>query len=149
MIRAGTLAAIALVAIASLALASSASAEKLRLKGEIVGQPQSKAQITVLRNKHKNLKAVLKVKFTKVQATCEDGSGGAISGSDPRHFAISGKNFTRKTRVLGTGIEHGYFKATGKFRRGGKAVKGTVRFAFKTTSGVGCGTGKVPWRAES
>jgi len=149
MIKAGSLTAIGLVAIASLALASSASAEKLRLKGEIVGQPQSKAQITVLRNKHKNLKAVLKVKFTKVQATCQDGTGGAISGSDPRQFAISGKNFTRKTRVLGTGIEHGYFKATGKFRRGGKAVKGTVRFAFKTTSGVGCGTGKVPWRAEA
>ena len=88
-------------------------------------------------------------KFSKVEATCQDGSGGAISGSDPRHFAISGKNFTRKTRVLGTGIKHGYFKATGKFRRGGKAVKGTVRFAFKTTSGVGCGTGKVPWRAEA
>ena len=37
--------------------------------------------------------------------------------------------------MLGTGIDHGYFKATGKFRRGGKAVKGNVRFAFKTTHG--------------
>ena len=147
--KVGTLAVIALVAVASLALAASASAEKLRLSGEIVGQPQSKAQITVLRNKHKNLKAVLKVKFTKVEATCEDGSSGTISGSDPRAFRIGGKNFTRKTRVLGTGIDRGYFKATGKFRRGGKAVKGTVRFAFKTTSGVGCGTGRVDWRAET
>ena len=147
--KAGSLAGLALVALASLALASGASAEKLRLKGEIVGQPQSKAQITVLRNKHKNLKSVLKVKFTKVAAKCQDGSGGTISGSDPRQFPISGKNFTRKTRVLGTGIDHGYFKAAGKFRRGGKAVKGSVRFAFKTTSGVGCGTGKVKWRAEA
>jgi hypothetical protein len=147
--RIGTVAAPALVAVASLALASGASAEKLRLKGEIVGQPQSKAQITVLRNKHKNLKGILKVKFTKVNATCDDGSSGTISGADPRPFSIGGKNFTRKTRVLGTGIDKGYFKATGKFRRGGKAVKGKVRFAFKTTSGAGCGTGNVAWRAET
>jgi hypothetical protein len=147
--RVGTLAALALVALASLGLASGASAEKLRLKGQIVGQPQSKAQITVLRNRHRNLKGVLKVKFTKVNATCEDGSSGTISGSDPRPFGISGKNFTRKTRVLGTGIDKGYFKATGTFRRGGKAVKGKVRFAFKLTSGVGCGTGNVVWRAET
>jgi hypothetical protein len=147
--RVGALAALTLVAAASLSMAAGASAEKLKLNGEIVGQPKSKAQITVLRNENHNLKAVLKVKFTKVAATCEDGTSGAISGSDPRHFPISGKNFTRKTRVLGTGIDHGYFKATGKFRRGGKAVKGTVRFAFKTTAGVGCGTGKVAWRAET
>ena len=81
--RVGTLAALALVAVASLALASGASAEKLRLKGEIVGQPQSKAQITVLRNKHKNLKGILKVKFTKVNATCDDGSSGTIDKPRP------------------------------------------------------------------
>ena len=147
--KAGSLAALALVALASLALASGASAEKLRLKGKIVGQPQSKAQITVVRNKHKNLKSVLKVKFTRSTATCEDGSSGDDQRRRPAPFPISGKNFTRKTRVLGTGIDHGYFKAAGKFRRGGKAVKGRVRFAFKTTSGVGCGTGKVKWRAEA
>lgn len=141
---------IAIVAlIAGLALAASASAAKLKLRGQIVGQPQSKAQITVIRDRHNNLQAVGRIKFTKVTATCDDGTGGAISGSDPRQFPISGKNFTRKTRVQGVGIDHGYFKATGKFRRGGKAVKGSVRFAFKTTSGAGCGTDSVRWRAET
>ena len=137
---------VALVAIGT--LAAGASAEKLKLKGQLVGQPRSKAQLTIVRDKHNNLEAVKKIKFTRVAATCSDGSGGAISGADPRSFSIHGKNFTRKTRVLGTGIDHGYFKATGKFRRGGKAVKGTVRFAFKTTTGAGCGTGRVVWRAE-
>ena len=43
--------------------------------------------------------------------------------------------------------DKGYFKATAKFRRGGKAAKGSVRFAFKTTVGTGCGTDSVRWRA--
>lgn len=133
--------------IAGLVLATSASAAKLKLRGQIVGQPQSKAQITVIRDSHNNLQAVRKLKFTKVAATCDDGTGGAISGSDPRQFPISGKNFTRKTRIKGIGIDKGYFKATAKFRRGGKAVKGSVRFAFKTTAGAGCGTDSVRWRA--
>lgn len=135
--------------VAAMALAPAASAEKLKLSGQVVGQPQSKAQITVIRDRHRNLQAVRKVQFKKVNALCDDGSSGTISGSDPRKFAVGGKNFTRKTRVLGTGIDHGYFKATGKFRQGGKAVKGNVRFAFKTTTGAGCGTGKLRWRAET
>jgi hypothetical protein len=138
----------ALTASAALVLAAGASAETLRLKGQVVGQPRSKAEVTVVRDKHNNLKAIKKLKFTRIAATCSDGTSGAISGADPRPFAIHGKNFTRKTRVLGTGIDHGYFKATGKFRRGGKAAKGTVRFAFKTTAGAGCGTGRVLWRGE-
>ncbi len=142
-------AALTLVAAATLGLAAGASAKKLKLEGQVVGQAQSRVQITVVRDSHKNLKAVTKVAFKKVTATCSDGTGGAISGADPRPFSIGGKNFTRKTRVLGTGIDHGYFKATGKFRRGGKAVKGNVRFAFKTTTGAGCGTGKLRWRAEA
>ncbi len=144
-----TVAALALVSAATLGLAAGASAKKLKLDGQVVGQSQSRVQITVIRDSHNNLQAIRKVAFKKVSALCDDGSSGAISGSDPRKFVIGGKNFTRKTRVLGTGIDHGYFKATGKFRRGGKAVKGNVRFAFKTTSGAGCGTGKVRWRAEA
>ena len=50
--------------------------------------------------------------------------------------------------MRGVGIDKGYFKASGKFRRGGKAVKGRVRFAFKTAPGAGCGTDSVRWRAE-
>lgn len=132
----------------TLAMAATASATNLNLSGQVVGQPKSKAKITVHKNGQGNLTQIRSITFQRVAAQCSDGSSGAISGSDPRTFAIHGKNFTRKTRVLGSGIKHGYFKATGKFRRGGKAVKGNVRFAFKTTSGAGCGTGKVRWRAE-
>jgi hypothetical protein len=130
-----------------LVLPSGAAAAQLHLRGQVVGQPSSKAQITVVK-KHGDLTAISSIKFTRVAVTCSDGTSGAISGSDPRTFKIHGKNFTRKTRVLGVGIDHGYFRATGKFRKGGKAVKGGVRFAFKASSGAGCGTGKLTWRAS-
>ena len=123
--------------------------KKLRLSGGIVGQPRSKAQVTVLRNENKKLKAILDVKFTRITAECDDGTSGTISGQDPRRFGIGGKSFTRKTRVVGTGIDHGYFRATGKFRRGGKAVDGKVTFTFTLNGGAKCDTGQVAWRAET
>ena len=133
-------------AVTALTVAAGASAVTIKLKGEVVGQPKSNVQVTV-RKEHGDLTKITKLVFKRVAATCEDGTGGAINGSDPRDFSISGKNFTRKTRVLGPGIDHGYFKSSGRFRRGGKALTGKVRFAFKTTAGVGCGTGNPKFKA--
>jgi hypothetical protein len=137
----------AAAAVAALAFPAWAAAGSINLKGQVVGQPRSKAAITVVK-KHGDLVAIGGISFKRVAVLCSNGTGGTISGSDSRRFKIRGKNFTRKTRVLGPGIDHGYFRATGKFRRGGKAVKGNVRFAFTASDGSGCGTGKVRWRAE-
>jgi hypothetical protein len=137
----------AAAAVVALAFPAWAAAGSINLKGQVVGQPQSRASITVVK-KHGDLVAIGGISFKRVAVLCSNGTSGAISGSDSRRFKIRGKNFTRKTRVLGPGIDHGYFRATGKFRRGGKAVKGNVRFAFTASDGAGCGTGKVRWRAE-
>jgi hypothetical protein len=131
----------------ALALPSGAAAATLHLGGSVVGEPRSRAQITVVK-RHGLVVAISKIKFTRVAVTCSDGSSGAINGVDTRTFTVRGKNFTRKTRIEGSGIEHGYFRATGRFSRGGKAVAGNLRFAFKATSGAGCGTGKARWKAQ-
>jgi hypothetical protein len=144
--RAGVVTLMVAVGVAALALPGSAAAANIKLKGEVIGQPSSGVQVTV-KKEHGDLTKITKLRFNRVAATCSDGSSGAISGSDPRDFSISGKSFTRKTRVLGTGIDRGYMKVSGAFHGGGKTLTGKVRFAFKTTAGVGCGTGKPKFKA--
>lgn len=95
---------IAIVAsIVGLALAGTAAAETLKLHGQIVGQPKSKAQITVIRNSNRNLKAVKKIKFTKVAATCDDGTGGAISGSDRGRSRSAARTSPARPGCAGSG----------------------------------------------
>jgi hypothetical protein len=139
---------LALVLVFILALPATAGAAKVKLDGAVVGQPDSRAQITV-RKRHHKLRQVTKLAFSKVDVSCQDGTAGQISGHVTRSFAIRGKDFTRKSRLDAIGIDNGYFKATGRFRGGGKSVSGKVRFAFKLSSnGTGCGTGEVRWKAS-
>ena len=129
-----------------LVVPAGASAGKLKLQGAVAGAPASKVQLTVTKN-HGNLQQITKLKFARVPLNCSDGTSAAITGQSLRSFKVRGKDFTRRNRVEGIGIEKGYFRVSGKFRRGGKVAKGFVRFAIKTTSGTGCGTGNVRWKA--
>ena len=134
------------VILAALVLPAGANAGKVTLHGSLAGQPKSGVRVTV-QKQHGNLGKVTQLKFTKVAALCDDGSGGLIAGQITRAFRVSGNKFTKKTRVGGVGIDKGYFRASGTFRRGGKNLAGRVRFSFKTTTGAGCGTGNVRYQA--
>ena len=129
-----------------LVMPASASAGKIKLQGTVAGAPASNVQITVTKN-HGNLQQITKLKFARVPLNCSDGTAGAITGQSTGSFKVRGKDFTRRTRIEGIGIEKGHFRVSGKFRRGGKVAKGFVRFAIKATSGAGCGTGNVRWKA--
>ena len=129
-----------------LAVPATAAAGKVRLQGEVAQAPASNVQITVSK-KQGNLQAITKLKFARVPLNCDDGTNGAITGQATHSFKVRGKDFTRRTRIEGVGIDKGYFRVSGKFRRGGKVAKGFVRFAIKATTGAGCGTGNVRWKA--
>ncbi|MGH2800486.1 MAG: hypothetical protein ACRDM0_23040 [Thermoleophilaceae bacterium] len=131
----------------ALALPATATAGKLKLRGAVTGAQGSSVQVTVTK-KGGDIGKITKLKFKRVPLNCQDGQGGAISGSTVRSFGVRGRDFTRKTRISGLGIRKGYFRVAGKFRRGGKVAKGSVRFAIKRTDGVGCGTGDVRWKAR-
>lgn len=130
-----------------LALPATAAAGKVKLRGAVTGAQGSAVQVTVTK-KGGEIRKITKLKFQRVPLNCQDGQGGAISGSTLRSFPVRGKDFTRKTRISGLGIKKGHFRVSGKFRRGGKVAKGSVRFAIKRTDGVGCGTGNVRWKAR-
>jgi hypothetical protein len=127
--------------------ASSSAAGKLRLTGAVAFAPGSKVQLTVTK-KRGHIGKITKLKFQRLPLNCQDGQAVAISGRTLRSFPVRGKDFTRRTKISGTGIRNGFFRVTGKFRRGGKVAKGAVRFSIKRTDGVGCGTGDLRWKAE-
>ncbi|MQA74448.1 MAG: hypothetical protein GEU88_08950 [Solirubrobacterales bacterium] len=131
--------------VAALALPATASAEKVKLEGTVTDVPSSKVKVGV-KKKHGEIRKITSMKFRKVPVTCSDGSSGAINGNLPL-FPVRGNDFTRKAKIRGTGIESGFVKVAGKFRRGGKVVKGTVRFSFKSESGAGCGTDEQAFKA--
>jgi hypothetical protein len=131
----------------ALALPATAAAGKVKLRGAVTGAQGSAVQLTVTKEGGE-IRKITKLKFQRVPLNCQDGQGGAISGSTLRSFPVRGKDFTRKTRISGLGIKKGHFRVSGKFRRGGKVAKGSVRFAIKRTDGVGCGTGDVRWKAR-
>jgi hypothetical protein len=135
------------VFVLALALPATATAGKVELRGAVTGAQGSSVQVTVTK-KGGEIRKITKLKFQRVPLNCQDGQAGAISGRALRSFPVSGKDFTRKTRIEGPGIQKGYFRVSGKFRRGGKVAKGSVRFAVKRTDGVGCGTGDVRWKAR-
>jgi hypothetical protein len=136
-----------MAAMVMLAVPSVASAGKVKLGGGVAGAPASKVQITVTK-KHGNLGKITKLKFNRVPITCADGLNTAINGRTVRSFRVSGNKFTKRTRIAGPGIKNGFFRASGKFRRGGKVAKGFVRFSVKRTDGVGCGTDTQRWKAR-
>jgi hypothetical protein len=125
--------------------ASSSAGGKLRLEGEVAFAPGSKVKLTVTK-KRGHIGKITKLKFQRVPLNCQDGQGGAISGRTLGSFPVRGKDFTRKTRISGTGIKNGFFRVSGRFRHGGKTAKGKVRFSIKRTDGIGCGTGDVFWK---
>jgi hypothetical protein len=129
-----------------LAVPATASAGKIKLQGNVAGTPSSNVQLTV-RKDEGDLEKITKLKFQRVPLNCSDGTSGAISGQTVRSFEVRGKDFTRRTRIAGPGISKGFFRVSGKFRRGGRVAKGFVRFAITSTTGAGCGTGNVRWKA--
>ena len=126
--------------------ASAAAAGKIKLEGEVAFAEGSKVTLTVTK-KSGHIGKITKLKFQRVPLNCEDGQGGAISGRTLGSYAVRGKDFTRRTKISGTGIKNGFFRVAGRFRRGGKVAKGSVRFSIKRTDGVGCGTGDLRWKA--
>jgi hypothetical protein len=139
--------AVCVAVVVVLAVPSVASAGKVKLGGGVAGAPASKVQITVTK-KHGNLGKITKLSFNRVPITCADGLNTAISGRTIRSFRVSGNKFQKRTRIVGDGIKKGYFRASGKFRRGGKVAKGFVRFSVKRSDGVGCGTDTQRWKAR-
>jgi hypothetical protein len=131
----------------ALALSATATAGKVQLGGAVSAAPGSKVKLTITKQGGE-IRKITKLKFQRVPINCQDGQGGAITGRALRSFPVSGKDFTRKTRIQGVGIQKGYFRVSGKFRRGGKVAKGSVRFAIQRPDGVGCGTGDLRWKAE-
>ncbi len=126
---------------------ATALAEQIKLKGEIVGVPTSGVRITITKDDGA-IGKISKLSFNRVPLTCSDGSAASVSGSALQAFEVRGKNFTRRTSIAGPGIQNGFFRVSGKFRRGGKTAKGFVRFSLKTTTGAGCGTDNVRWKAS-
>jgi hypothetical protein len=139
-------AAIATLTLALALPASAVGAGKIKLEGSVTGAQGSSVKLTVTK-KDGHIGKITKLKFQRVPLNCEDGQGGAISGRTLGAFPVRGKDFTRRTKISGTGIKNGFFRVSGKFRRGGKVAKGGVRFSIKRTDGVGCGTGDVRWKA--
>lgn len=134
------------VALIALAFPTGALAGKVKLKGAVAGQPKS--NVTFVVQKHNgNLGKITKMKFTKIGVNCNDGTAGLIGGQTTKPFRVSGNHFTKKTKLFGTGIDKGYFRASGSFRKGGKQVTGKVRFSLKAETGAGCGTGNVKYAA--
>jgi hypothetical protein len=129
-----------------LALPAAAIAGKIELKGGVAGAQGSSVQVTVTK-KSGHIGKITKLKFQRVPLNCQDGQAAAISGRTLRSFPVRGKDFTRKTKISGPGIGNGFFRVSGKFRRGGKVAKGSVRFSIQRTDGVGCGTGNQRWKA--
>ncbi len=126
--------------------ATAAGAGKIALKGEVVGVPTSGVAITITKDQA-SIGKITKLNFNRVPLSCSDGQTGVVSGSSTRSFEVRGKNFTRRTRIAGPGIQNGFFRVSGKFRRGGRVAKGFVRFSLKTTTGAGCGSDNVRWKA--
>ena len=141
------IAAIATFALVLALPAEDAVAGKIKLDGEVTGAEGSRVQITVTK-KSGHIGKITKLKFQRVPLNCEDGQAAAISGRTLGSFPVRGKDFTRRTRISGVGIKKGFFRVTGRFRRGGKVAKGGVRFAIKRSDGVGCGTGDLRWKAS-
>jgi hypothetical protein len=137
---------VTVIALLALAFPTSALAGKVKLNGAVAGSPKSKVTF-VVQKKNGNLGKITKMKFTKVNVNCSDGTAGLIGGQSTKAFRVSGNHFTKKSKIFGTGIDKGYFRASGKFRRGGKQLTGKVRFSIRTTSGAGCGTGNVKFAA--
>lgn len=135
------------VFVVALALPAAATAGKIKLDGGVTGAQGSNVQLTVTKNGGE-IGKITKLKFQRVPLNCQDGQAGAISGRSLRSFPVSGRDFTRRTKISGVGIKKGFFRVSGKFRRGGKVAKGSVRFSIKRTDGVGCGTGDVRWKAQ-
>ncbi|MGH2954000.1 MAG: hypothetical protein ACRDK9_08270 [Solirubrobacterales bacterium] len=129
-----------------LALPGAADATKIKHRGTLVGVPSATVKFAV-KKKRGDLKRITKLRFDDVPVTCADGSVGVVFG-ELRSFGLSGKRFTRKGRIQGIGIQDGRLRVAGKLRRGGKVAKGKVRVAFKSSSGVGCGTDNRAWKTR-
>ncbi len=129
-----------------LALPATASANTYKLKGGIVGSPGTGVTAKVKKTSGK-VKQIRSLEFKRVPVRCDDGSTGTLNSTFPQ-FGLNGKDFTRRTRIEGTGIQNGFVRVSGKFRRNGRVVKGFVRFSFKSSAGSGCGTDNVRWKAK-
>ena len=129
-----------------LALPATAGANTYKLRGGIVGSPGTGATAQV-KKKSGEIKQIRSLEFKRVPVRCEDGSTGTLNATFPQ-FGVNGKDFTRRTRIQGTGIQNGFVRVSGKFRRNGRVVKGFVRFSFKSSAGSGCGSDTVRWKAR-
>lgn len=132
-------------AVMLIALPATASAKSYTLKGTVAGVTTAKVTVKVKVKKGGQIARINALEFKQVPVTCADGSSGAISASFPA-FPVRGKDFTRRTKITGVGIDEGFVRVAGAFRRGGKTAKGQVRFAFQS-GGAGCGTDDVAWKA--
>jgi hypothetical protein len=120
--------------------------KKFKLHGHIKGVPMTPVTVAVKTDDRGRVRQVIAMKFRGVPVTCSDTSSGAINGNMPT-MRVRRNNFAAKTSIEGTGIESGVVRVSGKFRRGGRVVKGDVRFTFEVKSGASCTTGKRRYKA--
>ena len=139
------LAPIVVLAVA-LAVPGAAQAAKIKHRGEITGVAGTQVRFVVKKD-HGKLRNISNMVFKDVPVTCEDGSTGTVTGFLPK-FPVSGKDFTRKGKIEGIGIKSGFLRVAGEFRAGGRRASGSVRFSFKSTAGLGCGTDDAPWETQ-
>jgi acylphosphatase len=133
--------------VVALALPATASAAKLKLDGKVKGIPDSRVSVGA-KKRDGAIKKVTSMKFRGVPVSCSDGSTGAINGNMPT-MRVRRNNFAAKTSIEGTGIESGVVRVSGQFRRGGRVVKGDVRFTFEAKSGASCTTDKRRFKASA
>ena len=124
--------------VVALALPATASAAKLKLDGKVKGIPDSTVSVGA-KKRDGAIKKVTSMKFRGVPVSCSDGSTGAINGNMPT-MRVRRNNFAAKTSIEGV---------SGQFRRGGRVVKGEVRFTFEAKSGASCTTDKRRFKASA
>lgn len=136
---------IVVATLVALSLPASANADKFQLNGQVAGAPAAKVRVGVIKE-HGEVKRVTAIRVRRVPVTCEDGTAGALN-ANINGFKVKGRSFTKRGPLDGVGIRKGFVRVAGKFRRRGKVAKGTVRFAFQKTGGIGCGSGEKRWKA--
>ncbi len=132
------------IAVLTLAVPASAIAETIKHEGAIEGVPSATVKFAVTKNAGELLE-VTNLRFNRVPVTCEDGSGGLVTAQLPTFGLREKTKFTRNGPIQGVGITDGTLRAFGKLRSGGKQAQGTVRIAFKSSAGSGCGTSELNW----
>lgn len=142
--RLGLIGAFAALVVA--AAPATASANRIRHEGELVGVASTKVKFAVTK-RDGNLKRIGTMRFRNVPVSCADGTTGLINVNGPG-FLLKSKRFGRRAKLRGPEIENGRMRVSGRLRRGGKAARGQLSASWQTPAGVDCGTGKQGWKTR-